>query len=483
MLGVLFGLQMLEGTKLLTSLAYCAFIVVMTDAFNACGGLVYPSGSYIFFAGLLTVIVGGIAKTALGESLDSHVYNAQRSMLVYLAGACTLWVAARISAVLRRKRPFLGKMQLTSNLDQVAVGALLVGFFGAQLIPVAYRSTFNQFNQFVTLSLMLAVYSNTKKSNGNKSSSVFAFLLWLGTTVMGIFVFSKTGIFTPSLGWAIGATLGGYRLTVRRGVFAAALFGLMSVFLTPISQVGRIYLYSPNANEMALDMLLHPLRTRELYEQQQVIAETAIGYHWFEHSEGLLDRLTLFPIDDALIHRTDLGYSPGILPILSYIQNMIPRYLVGTKTVLHWGNQYAHEIGLLGKNDTNTGVSFSPFSDAYHEMQWWGVTLVSLPIFLVMFWFCDSLTGSTKDTIWAAMYTLLFAHTASEGAMGTPFAAISTAAFLMCFLAFMSRYVLQVIGSILIPTSRVQAQPVPVARWRPRTAPILTVPRTIEDKL
>lgn len=483
-LGFLFGIQMLEGTTLVTSLAYCGFIVLMTDAFNACGGLIYPSGSFVFFLALQTLILGGMAKAVLGEPLDSNLINARQSILVYLAGACSVWAAAKISAAFRLKRPLLLKTQVTSNLDQTAIGAALIGFFGAYLVPVVYRSSFNQANQFVSLSLLLAVYSSTKKSGGRKSSSLFATSLWCGLTLWGVVVFSKTGIFMPSLVWALGATLGGYRLSMRRALFAGVLFGSMALFLTPISQMGRIYRDRPDVVEIAADMLMHPVRTRELYEQQQEMDKALLGYHWFDHGEGLLDRLTMIPIDDALIRRTDRGYSPGSLPLETYAINMIPRYLVSSKLTWRWGNRYGHEIGLLGPKDNTTGISFSPFADAYHCLQWWGVTVVSFPLYLGMFWFCDSLTGSTRDTLWATLYILFFSHFAPEGMMNTPFYAVSFIAFMVTFVALTSRYVLPIIGSFVIPVPRVQRARVSLVVNRPRRAPLLpSVPRTIEEKL
>lgn len=482
--GFVFAVHMLEGSNLVTAAAFAAFIVVCVDAFNACGGLIYPSGSYVFFLAIETLILGGLMKALLGEPLDSNLINARQTMLVYLAGACAVWCAAKISAKFRLKRPLLLKTQATTNLDQIAVGGVLIGFFGAYLIPEAYRSSFNQANQFVSLSLLLAVYSNTKKTNGEKSSSLFASSVWFGMTVLGIFAFSKTGIFTPTAVWAIGATLGGYRLTTRRALAAGLLFAAMSTFLTPISQVGRIYKVRPNANEIALDMLMHPMRTRELYVQQEALGNAFLGYHWFDHGEGLLDRLTMFPIDDALIHRTDRGYSPGALPLETYAINMVPRYLVNEKLVWHWGNRYAHEIGLLSKNDTTTGISFSPFGDVYHCLQWWGVTAVSIPLYLMMFWVCDSLTGSTKDTLWATLYILFFTHYAPEGMMNTPFYAVSFIAFMVTFVAFTSRYVLPIIGSLVIPVPRVQGPPLSPMAGRPHRTPLLpAAPRTIEEKL
>ncbi|WP_172838276.1 hypothetical protein [Terriglobus roseus] len=481
---VLFALQMLEGTSIYASLAYCAFIVVMSDAFNACGGLVYPSGAAIFFMGLLTMILGGLVKTVLGEPLDSNVLAAQKTMMVYLVGACSLWTAARINARIRRKKPFLQSLQIHDRFQQAAMGAALIGQFGGLLVPVAVLSTFNQVNNFLPLSIMLAVYGTTQKTDGWRSFSVLAFIIsvWL-TLFWGIFSFSKQGMFTASVAWALAATIAGYWMTTRRLVFVTVFAVSMATFLTPLSQLGRVYKDDPDSQEKALDMLFHPLRTREEY--QALVAEQlqiSTAYHWFNENYGLLDRLTVFPIDDALIHLTDDGHSATILPIESYVLNMIPRYFVGQKAELHWGNRYAHEIGMLADNDTTTGISFSPFADAYHCVQWWGVTLIMFPCYLAMFWVMDSLTGSTKQTFWAAIYLLFLAHGAAEGMMNAPFIAVSVVAFSVVLAAFVTTHILPMIGALLIPVRRtilpLSVDPVP------RPAPSLGLsPRTIEEKI
>ena len=482
--GVLCALQVLEGTSVYTSLAYCAFIVVMSDAFNACGGLVYPSGAAIFFIGLLTVTVGGLVKTVLGEPLDSNVLAAQRTMLVYLVGACSLWLASRINARIRRKRPFLQSLQIHDRFQQAAMGAALIGQFGAILVPIAFIASFNQLNSFLPLAIMLAVYGTARKSDGWRSFSILALVVWTWATLFfGVFAFSKQGMFTGSVAWALGATIAGYWMTTRRLVFIGAFAISMSVFLTPISQMGRIYRDDPDAHDKALDMLLHPLRTREEYQAQaaeQLLNSDA--YHWFNESHGLLDRLTVLPIDDALIHLTDQGHSATIFPIETYVVNMIPRYFVGEKTTLRWGNAYAHEIGMLGTDDMTTGISFSPFADAYHCVQWWGVTLVMLPSFLMMFWVMDSLTGSTKHTFWASIYILWLAHGAAEGMMNVPFAAVSVIMIMVILAAFLATYILPLVGGLLIPVRRtilpLSVDPVP------RPAPSLGLgPRTIEEKI
>lgn len=485
-LGVTFFVQVIEGTKILTAFEFGAFLFICADAFNAAGGLIYPSGAYIFFFSLLSVGVGGYVKTLFGEPLDSNVTNAQRSMLAYVACAGSLWVASKLNRQMRAKRPWLMRYQTDYRIRQVALGSALFGQYGWLIIPYSVITTFEQVNNFLPLAVLLLVYARTRQTGGRQSFTLLAFVVWLYSTVTwGILAFSKQGMFVPSVVWAIGALAAGYRASLKQVLILAAAASLAAAILTPVSQLGRNYQQDPHANQIAWSLLSHPLDTRHRYlEAQAASLATGTTIHWFNGAEGLLDRLAMFPIDDALMNVTDQGHELGFAPIESRIYNMVPRYLLrGDKPTLHWGNSYAHEIGLLGVDDFTTGVSFSPVADAYHCLRWWGLA-VCCPLFLVMFVVSDSLTGSTRQTIWGTLYIILFAHSAPEGMLNTMFAAPTTYAFGIAAAAMLATYFLPYVGGLLLPVTRpvsafVQQQP-----WRanrPLVKPSMA--RTIENNI
>lgn len=484
-LGAVLALQLLEGTNIFTALEFSGFLLLMTAAFNAVGGMVYPSGAYIVFFTLLTAGLGGLAKLVLGEPLDSNVFNAQKTMLVYLVGAASILGAAEVARRVRATKPWLYKLRLDSRAPQVGLGAALLGQFGGIVIPMSVMSTFNQLNNFLPLSVLVLVYARTRQTNGWKSFSILGFAAWAWITVAwGILAFSKQGMYSPSAIWIIAALLAGYHCSIKKLVAVLIAAGLAATFLTPVSQVGRNYRFQANSNAIAWDLLTHPMETRRTYLAAQAEAQSsANAYHWFSEPQGLLDRLTMFPIDDALIHITDQGHVMGLLPIETYAINVIPRYFMSSeKIVWHWGNRYAHELGMLGPKDDSTGVSFSPLSDGYHCVKWWGVTVVTFLILSVMFTFCDSLTGSTDQTFWGAIYMILFTHAASEGMLNAPFAAVSTYAVGVVFTAVLGRTLLPYIGNFFYPAPRsatyeVTVAPAPDASARPSFA------RTIEESL
>ena len=419
---VLACVQLVEGTPLILSATGCAFIVVAATAFNVTGGLQYPSGAYIFFNALFSCIVGMVTKALLGEPLQTNLINAQLTLSVYLVGMCSLMAAVLLSSRLRRKTPFLTDRLNSTQINSIAIGCLLLYVLPIFILPAQWAGTYNQFNYFQFLAVMLPVYQLAKETDGRRTFNWISFSVWLYITIrLGIMAFSKEGMFGGSAAWAIAAVAAGYRISLKKGIILASSGVLAVLILTPFSQVGRIYRNEENVFGIAVTMLRHPLETRARYaEMQSDLGAGTPGEgvaHWFNSQEGLLDRLTIVPVDDVLIYVTDHG-QPGSMEILSsYWTNLIPRYLYPNKPTFLVGNLYGHEIGALAPEDNSTGVSFSAYADAYHIDRWMGVTVILAPTFFLLFFVADSLVGTIRQTRWSLLYFVWFSHQGAEGLM------------------------------------------------------------------
>jgi len=159
----------------------------------------------------------------------------------------------------------------------------------------------------------------------------------------------------------------------------------------------------------------------------------------------------MMPIDDALIAATDHGHSETLYVFATYFMNAVPHFLWPDKPELGWGNRFAHEIGLLAPKDHTTGISFSPFGDAYHDGQWFGVLFVSPFIFLLMFFVVDSVTGPANQTVWALFYILYFSHFAPEGAMSAPVYACSTITIGVILGGWVIARIAPLLGQLVMP--------------------------------
>ncbi len=445
-------IELVEGTPVLLAITAQAFLLVAGVAFNLCGGLAYASGAFVFFSAVLSLGLGVVLKALLGEPLQSNLIAPQKTLLVYLAGMGSVLIAALVSTRLRRARGLLEGIDLSRQVVSTGLGCLLIATVTPLLLPEALLGTFLQFNSaFVSVAILLMVYQTTRASGGKRTFHPVALASWAYvTTYYGILHFSKQGLFAPSVAWAIAAIAGGYRTSLSRLLVLGAVVAVAVSLLTPYSQLARNYAGRDDERQQAIELLTHPLETRAMYQEQSKINyELGVDYHWFDEPQGLLDRLTMVPIDDALIASTDSLRPGSPYALWTYVINIVPRFLFPDKPLFRWGNLYAHDIGVLADNDESTGISFTPFADGYHTAQWLGVTLYLGVMMCVMFLVCDSVGGSIQRSPWGLMYLLYFAHAAPEGMLEQTMYSISNLTAALVGAALIARYVAPVIGNFL----------------------------------
>ncbi len=446
------ALEVAEGTPVTIALSAQAFVVVAAIAFNVAGGLSYPSGAFVCFNALQSLIIGLLVKTVLGEPLNTNLLAPQRSMLVYLAGMVSVLVAVFFCSRLRGKRGLLENVDAGQHVEQVGLGCILIAYFVPFLLPASVQGTFAQFNSaFVYLAILLPVYQRTKQTNGKSSFHYVAFIAWSSLTYFyGFAGSSKQGLFAPAAAWIVAAVAAGYRAPLRRLVLVAAAGMAAVTLLTPFSQLARNYRGDVNEAQLAWQLIEHPIETRQRYNEELKLSYAqGYGYHWFDEPQGLVDRLTMLPVDDALIWSTDNKRSGSPYALWSYVLNMVPRYLYPNKPTLSWGNVYAHDIGLVAEGDETTGISFTPYADGYHTAGWLGVTLVLGLMVFCMCFVCDSVAGSIATTQWGLVYVLYFTHAAAEGMLGMTTYTISATTPALIAGALICTYIAPVLGNIL----------------------------------
>ncbi len=465
----LFAVELVQGTTPFLALLTFAYVILTVVAFNAASGLHTPSGAYVFFVSLLTVGIGLVGKAVLGEPLQTNLMNVQDTMSVYVVGQCAMAAAAIASRRFVRKPAFLDGILRPEDANKVAYGCILMAIVPYVIPPGAFARAFNQLNNFGYLAILISVYYRVRATNGRKCFTLPAGLMWLvGTAVWGIYTFSKQGMFSASLAWMAAATAAGYRFSLRQIVLIVCGFVFAAVYLVPVSQYGRNWeameTHYESQLDAAMDLTLHPRRTRELYLRHEAETEDqkAADFHWFNKRDGLLDRSNMFSIDDALVTYTNGGHYEGLRVLGSQVLNIVPGFLYPDKPILRWGNFYAHELGALGEDDETTGVAFSPYAEAYHSGGWLGVSLLLFGILFALFTVVDSVAGTTETGPWVLFYTLIFAHTGPEGGTGGPLYTLSVHSYGLVLVAYVCAKILPLFGAIISgPNRRVlRTQPI-----------------------
>ena len=466
--------QQIERTDLLFSQLCALFICLFGFALNAGGGVLYPSGAYIFFNGILTVLIGIVYKLFLGEPGQSNLRAPITTMAMYCGGMAGMGIAAFFSHRLIPKRCLLADMALGKTMKQAAVGCFVLGAI-IQLqsqvrIEGSISSLLGQLNHFVEMGLLLGTTYAIVHSRGKRSTNwiVFAASLWL--FFFGLIVFSKEGMFSWLVIWLIACMALGYNFNKLQLVGGVILVSLMAYYLQPYSQYVRQYgVGNPAGNiQVAAHYLSDLNETRRLYYEQLDSMAGSFGPHYYNNLEGIFDRLQMISGDDALTDFTDHGNVYGLAPVESSYLNVIPRFLWPDKPVYRYGNEYGREIGVLAEDDETTGVSFSPAADAYHEAKWWGVFLVLPLVMFGTFFIVDSITGTARQAPWALLPITLSVHAAPEGGMASAVYISTYGMLAVVFIALLSKYVMPLIANLFTGKARGQMMEAPAAELRIR---------------
>ena len=485
---LLVGLQQLQGTSLPFSIYTFLFIVIATFAFNLAGGFTRPSGSYVFFYAVLGLIVGLVYKAYLGEPADTNLRSPILTMQVFCGGITSMLAAVFIAKKITRRRPFLGSVLKERDMRTAAIGSLVFGM-GLNVINLAVPhqngsilSAVSQLNRFLQMSVVISTLYAIRSSKGKSGISILVVLTVGLSLAYGTVSFSKEGIFTPIFCWLVAACSMRLRVRPYQVVLTLLVFYMMGRFLVPYSQYGR-NLIPENATlgnriTIALSLLSDLGSVRSTYIEgvsSIELNDDQINLSYYNKTQGFVDRLTMIGPDDVLINYTSQGNFAGFSAIPIAFANWIPHFLYPNKTPSGGGNAYAHEIGgILGDEDTTTGISFSPTSDAYHLGGWVGIFIVAPLIWIMLFALFDSVCGDCRDSPWGLLAIALFAHVAPEGQLGGAIYIMWYGAVGIVAVALATAYVMPLIGSILAGADKTGFTPLRTT-LRPRN----NVPRKI----
>ncbi|GGA67962.1 hypothetical protein GCM10011507_19280 [Edaphobacter acidisoli] len=465
--------QILEGTSPAFSLCCFLFIFVATVAFNVAGGFTRPSGSYIFFYAVLTVIFGLVWKAILGEPADSNLAAPQLTIEVFLGGICSMLAAVYISRRLTTKKPILGVMIEPARMFNATMGCMLVGTLITVLIIIfppkdgTVLSAVRQVNSFLPMALIIGVIYQIRKTGGRSTLNFPVVLCFTVIFAYGLLGFSKEGMLTPFLCWLIGASSMRYRISFIQIVFGICIGIFTFQFLVPYSQYGRNFrgaTFSDNLSSVVTE-LSELGDVRKQYHEQEAATGEEQAVHYFNTPQGFFDRLQMVAMDGALINVTAQGHVFGLSPIGAGFANLVPHFLWANKPRLHYGDIYADEIGgILAEDDTTTGISFSPSGEAFHLARWLGVLVVAPVLWIMLFTLYDSLCGDTREAPWGLVAILLLAHLAPEGGLLGVIYMLGYGTVALVFAAVVASYVMPILGTLIAGPERLTFRRVPRAR-------------------
>jgi hypothetical protein len=471
-------IQTYEGTGFLFVLLFFAFALMAVLAFNAADGFATFPGVYVFFFSTLTVIVGVFWKAVLREPADSNLLTPLLTMSVYTVSMALLLVVVLIVRWIDFRSDVVATVFRTGHLNYkiAGLGSLVFGI-GVIVLDAAVPSAssllgvLHQLNvPFVVLAILLGTIGTIQQSGGRRSVGFINGLAMAMVFLQGLTTFSKQALLTPGACWLAAAAYTRLKLRPMQYVGLAA-FAFMALYFADPWSGGRNDVSPTGGSFMQRLQLVNfelrnfnDLRERARASSEQYKDSGAITY--FDTSQGILDRLTMFTPDDQLIAYSARVRFEGYEPIIEDFENWIPHVLAPNKPIPPGGNYYAHEVGGLAPDDFTTGVSYSPVSEAYHLDGWTSVLLLLPAIWLLLFLSVDFTTsGDLRRGPWALILIVYFAHAAPESLLGGLIFYIFNGNVAMLFAMFFCTRIAPTVGVFFYGRQRIEAlqprQPLP----------------------
>ena len=463
--------------------ASCVFIYILlaTYAFNVCGGMFRASGAFVLLHAVFALILSQCMKVVMGEPANSNLHEPDRTITVYLVAMIGVTVAAIANQKIRPRKSIVDDVEDIHRLPQMAIGCFLMGalfpwiamLYGGNASGSIWAAL-NQLQYFLPLSIILATYSAIKTSKGARSVNALSLIAMTYSFLGGLLASSKQGIFSPLAAYLLTCAALRFRFKIAT-IALLAVIGVISVqFLVPVIQIMKgegdfLPTFSSRFN-MEKDLLSHPVETAAAYKlSQDQVDENKAQIDYYDVPMGLMDRWSLISISSLLVEYTDHGHLHGWHSMVLSVESIIPHFIWPDKPSPILGNEYAREIGgIVGEDDTTTGITIPFEADSYALGGLMGVFLISSVVVGFYLYAFDALVGDIRKSPWGLVVLVLLAHDASEiGAGGLiPNALITT--LKIWTVVMLTRHVLPAFGSLFRGPEKAHIVHVPAARPIPR---------------
>jgi hypothetical protein len=421
--------QVFEGTGLIFALLHICFILLWVIAFNLAGGFTRATGSYVFWLGLFTLLLGTVARALIGDPADSVSLAPNATMLVYTASMAAMLVAVVVARHftknVRSVAERVGSYRV--NYRSAALGCLVMdqliwnsGPFVPASMWTAYNGLFH-LDFFSYLSIILGTIDAVQSSGGKRSFN------WINTAALGLMffrgfvTFSKEGMYTPVACWLIGVAYTRYRLSWLETTSLVAFALFASSVLYPVANFGRFEFQDETSQikrfEDGVSIILDIQRYWGYLDETEAIAKDAGYQGYFSKDLGITYRFTRWYGDDLLVAYTLKGNTEGYGYMRWQLLNWFPHLLLPDKdkyAVDGGGNYYARELGIINSGNTSTGISFSPFAEAFHIDSWAAVLMLQPLVWILFFMSMDVVCGDLRRAPWGLFFAVVLSHFGPE---------------------------------------------------------------------
>lgn len=382
------------GTKPTFAIYVACTLICIGVTYNILGGLSTISGIAFASFASCTIVISQFAKVILMEAADKTLESPELTIKVYFVFYLCILIGTFVCSGLRVRlpRPFEPDTPAQVNVQysvSLAVGIVATAVFeiyetssDASERASSAHSLGLAFSSLLLLSIVLAVQSRIRSSNGLHSFGLKALVPWIVIVFFGFIETARSRMLLPSVVYAFTCYASGYRF--RRKHYLAAVLGI-GAFAFIISPF-EVYARGPMRELDFRDRLYEGYNLVRSLPDWSVVneasrsgAESGSREEYYERpGTFVLSRLSVIRADSNMINACANGFHYGFTALSIDFQHNLPRFLAKNKPALDGAAYTGRVTGVNGDDVENGEFLITAISDSYGAFGWLGVIVVSL---------------------------------------------------------------------------------------------------------
>jgi len=424
--------QMATGTSVPFAMEVAGTMICIGLTFNLLGGISSVGG--IAFAGfaLSTIVISQFAKALFLEPAQKNLEAPDLTIQVYFVFYLSVLVGTFVFGRLRIRLPKPLEPTTEVQADLLYIISFVIGLISTTVFEYYEASEGQQtsqahsiglaFSSLLLLSIVIAVQSTIKKTDGRHSMGIKVILPWVAVVFFGFIETSRGRIVLPAVVYALTCFVSGYRF--KRRHYAVALMGiiLFQLFLSPLEIYSREYVRQEDFRGRIYEAFFLAFNVPNWTEVRQFSqggsGSTGGGREEYYDRPGtfVLSRLSAIRADSNMISACANGYHYGFEPLKTDILHNLPRFIYPDKPDYDSAAFTGRVTGLNPDEVENAEAMITAVSDSFGAFGWIGVIAVGLIAFPASFIIYESIFDIRRP--WGIVAIGGFCTTFSQVSLG-----------------------------------------------------------------
>jgi hypothetical protein len=411
-------------------------LICIGVTYNILGGISTISGLGFAAFASATIVISQFAKVLLLEPADKPLESPQLTIEVYFVFYLCVLIGTFVYSRIRIKLPRPLEPETVAQANVQYIISVTVGLVSS-LVYEIYEASSNAnerastahsiglaFSSLLLFSIVLAVQSRIRSTQGKHSFGIKAFVPWLATVFFGFLATSRAHILMPTLVYAFTCFASGYSFR-KKHYFAAALgIGAFILVISPF----EIYSRGPMRELEFRGRLYEGYILIAALPDWTVVKQASLGgvasgsreEYYDRPGTFLLSRFSGIRADSNMINACAGGFHYGFTALKIDILHNLPRFVNKNKPEADAASYTGRVTGVNPDEVENGETVITAISDSFGAFGWLGVMITGLICFPTTFIFYESMFNIRKP--WGIVATggfcVQFAQVSLGGLVG-----------------------------------------------------------------